>query len=93
VGRASPGDQERLFFADPLALFLERARHLGPKLGPILVQLPPGWNADPERLAPPLGPGRACADARAIVGAHVRPRSRVPLARSRSGGNRRHSGG
>jgi uncharacterized protein YecE (DUF72 family) len=31
--------------------FLGRARHLGPTLGPILVQLPPGWDANPERLA------------------------------------------
>jgi len=30
--------------------FLERAGPLGEKLGPILVQLPPGWHADPARL-------------------------------------------
>jgi len=30
--------------------FLENASHLGPMLGPILVQLPPHWHADPERL-------------------------------------------
>src|ERR1051326_7369474 len=29
--------------------FLAPARHLGPSLGPILVQLPPRWNADPRR--------------------------------------------
>jgi uncharacterized protein YecE (DUF72 family) len=31
--------------------FLERARLLGPTLGPILVQLPPHWSCDPDRLA------------------------------------------
>jgi uncharacterized protein YecE (DUF72 family) len=30
--------------------FLARARRLGPKLGPVLVQLPPRWRADPARL-------------------------------------------
>jgi len=34
----------------PLAAFLERAEILGPRLGPILVQLPPRWGADPARL-------------------------------------------
>lgn len=34
----------------PIALFLERARRLGPALGPILVQLPPHWHADAARL-------------------------------------------
>ncbi|MFZ8843445.1 DUF72 domain-containing protein [Thermoflexus sp.] len=37
--------------ADPLARFLERARRLGDRLGPILYQLPPGWPPDPGRLA------------------------------------------
>lgn len=32
-------------------VFLERASRLGDFLGPILVQLPPRWNADPKRLA------------------------------------------
>ncbi|MFQ5690258.1 MAG: DUF72 domain-containing protein [Gemmatimonadota bacterium] len=36
--------------------FLEVARRLGPSLGPILVQLPPRWKADPERLATFLDP-------------------------------------
>jgi len=31
--------------------FLGRAGHLGPTLGPILVQLPPDWDANPERLS------------------------------------------
>jgi uncharacterized protein YecE (DUF72 family) len=31
--------------------FLRRADRLGEFLGPILVQLPPNWKADPERLA------------------------------------------
>lgn len=30
--------------------FLERAERLGEHLGPILVQLPPNWHADPDRL-------------------------------------------
>src|SRR5688572_19975955 len=34
----------------PLELFLERAEPLGAKLGPLLVQLPPRWKADPARL-------------------------------------------
>ena len=31
--------------------FLENANHLGETLGPILVQLRPNWNVNPERLA------------------------------------------
>jgi len=31
--------------------FLGRARRLGAALGPILVQLPPDWDANPERLS------------------------------------------
>lgn len=30
--------------------FMERATHLKEKLGPILLQLPPNWNVDPNRL-------------------------------------------
>lgn len=30
--------------------FVERAARLGPHLGPVLVQLPPRWGADPQRL-------------------------------------------
>jgi uncharacterized protein YecE (DUF72 family) len=33
-----------------LRRFLVRAERLGPRLGPILVQLPPRWRADPARL-------------------------------------------
>ena len=36
--------------ADTIGAFLERARHLEDRLGPMLVQLPPHWRADPERL-------------------------------------------
>jgi uncharacterized protein YecE (DUF72 family) len=36
--------------ADELALFLDRADHLGPKLGPILFQLPPTQQLEPARL-------------------------------------------
>ncbi len=35
---------------EPLGRFLEGARRLGPFLGPILVQLPPRWKVNPERL-------------------------------------------
>lgn len=34
----------------PVDLFCDRARHLGSKLGPVLVQLPPRFKAQPERL-------------------------------------------
>jgi uncharacterized protein YecE (DUF72 family) len=34
----------------PLRKFLGRAKRLGPALGPILVQLPPNWKPDAERL-------------------------------------------
>lgn len=37
--------------ADTVAHFVERARLLGPTLGPILVQLPPRWHVNPDRLA------------------------------------------
>jgi uncharacterized protein YecE (DUF72 family) len=36
---------------EPVARFLERARGLGPKLGPALIQLPPQLRIDRERLA------------------------------------------
>ena len=36
--------------AEPVARLLERARHLGEKLGPVLLQLPPTMRADPARL-------------------------------------------
>jgi uncharacterized protein YecE (DUF72 family) len=35
---------------EPLERFWTRARHLGPRLGPVLYQLPPRWNPDLERL-------------------------------------------
>ena len=35
---------------EPLRLFLDRAERLGERLGPILVQLPPGLKADAARL-------------------------------------------
>ena len=37
--------------AEPLQRFLERAVHLGVRLGPILVQLPPHFKANPQRLS------------------------------------------
>jgi uncharacterized protein YecE (DUF72 family) len=39
---------------DPVSLFCSRAERLGPKLGPVLVQLPPRLEADPDRLAAAL---------------------------------------
>lgn len=35
---------------EPLALFMDRARGLGPKLGPILFQFPATWKRDLDRL-------------------------------------------
>lgn len=37
--------------AEPLARFLDRARRLEDRLGPVLYQLPPKWKANPDRLA------------------------------------------
>ena len=37
--------------ADEVDLFMSRARHLGPKLGPVLFQLPPTQQLDLPRLA------------------------------------------
>lgn len=39
---------------EPVATLLERARRLGGALGPVLVQLPPNFKANPERLAQAL---------------------------------------
>ena len=36
--------------AEPVHRFLERATELGPRLGPVLIQLPPRFEAVPERL-------------------------------------------
>jgi len=38
----------------PVDLFFDRACHLGPRLGPVLVQLPPSLRAEPARLADTL---------------------------------------
>lgn len=40
--------------AEPVARFIERARCLGPKFGPVLVQLPPTLTRDVERLGAAL---------------------------------------
>jgi len=40
--------------ADPVARYVERATGLGPKLGPVLLQLPPNLRADTGRLAETL---------------------------------------
>ena len=39
---------------EPVARFLDRARGLGPKLGPVLLQLPPQFRLDAGRLATTL---------------------------------------
>lgn len=36
--------------AEPVQRFIERAEGLGQKCGPILLQLPPNYNANPQRL-------------------------------------------
>ena len=41
--------------AEPVRRFLERADELGPRLGPVLIQLPPRFQAVPERLEETLG--------------------------------------
>jgi uncharacterized protein YecE (DUF72 family) len=55
----------RLKFVDkPLAYFCETAAGLGPKLGPLLFQLPPNFKKDTERLRyflPLLPAGVRCA--------------------------------
>ena len=40
--------------AEPVQRFLDRARGLGRKFGPVLIQLPPQLRADPDRLAATL---------------------------------------
>jgi uncharacterized protein YecE (DUF72 family) len=40
---------------EPIRRFLDRARRLREFLGPILVQLPPRWNVDVDRLVGFLG--------------------------------------
>ena len=40
--------------AEAVTRFVDRARHLGPKLGPVLVQLPPNLRADTGALASTL---------------------------------------
>jgi len=42
--------------AESIGRFLERAERLEEHLGPILVQLPPRWRADPDRLGAFLEP-------------------------------------
>jgi uncharacterized protein YecE (DUF72 family) len=58
-----------------LAYFFERADALDPRMGPVLVQLPPRWRADPGRLDAFL----AAAPRRRDVAVEVRdPRWLVP---------------
>jgi uncharacterized protein YecE (DUF72 family) len=39
---------------EPVGRFMDQARNLGPKLGPVLIQLPPGFHVDAARLADTL---------------------------------------
>ena len=55
---------------DPLARFFDNARHLGPRLGPILYQLPPRWPVNLERFEIFL---RALAPAARAAGLQTRP--------------------
>lgn len=41
--------------AEPVGRLMERAGELGPRLGPVLLQLPPNMRADPDRLDETLG--------------------------------------
>ena len=46
---------------EPVDLFVSRAKRLGPRLGPVLLQLPPNLPAAPDRLAETLQAfGRRC---------------------------------
>ena len=40
---------------EPVDLFVSRAKRLGPRLGPVLLQLPPNLPAAPDRLEETLG--------------------------------------
>ncbi len=53
---------------EPVARLLGRAAGLGPKLGPVLLQLPPDMRADPNRLEAAL----ACFPARVRVAVEFR---------------------
>ena len=59
--------------AEPVARFLAAASALGAKLGPILVQLPPAFTAEPGRLDACLSEFRAAA----LPGSHGPPRVAV----------------
>jgi uncharacterized protein YecE (DUF72 family) len=79
---------------DPIKRFLERASRLGEFIGPILVQLPPHWRVDTERLTTFLS---QCGNAETVP---LRMRGRlcdVTLSRPCRGGVRklahRHAGG
>jgi uncharacterized protein YecE (DUF72 family) len=60
--------------ADPLERFFENAKQLGPRLGPILYQLPPRWPLNLERFETFL---RAIAPAARAAGVRTRPSSVV----------------
>ena len=46
---------------EPVDLFVSRAKRLGPRLGPVLLQLPPNLPAAPDRLEETLAAfGRRC---------------------------------
>ena len=49
-GEPFPYPYEKLKDPHPLVRLFDRAKHLGPHLGPVLYQLPPHWPVDLDRL-------------------------------------------
>ncbi len=60
---------------EPVARFCDHARHLGEKLGPVLLQLPPSMQIDLDRLAGLLAPLRR--EASPFAGSPKLPRTAV----------------
>jgi uncharacterized protein YecE (DUF72 family) len=57
--------------AEPVARLLGAAAGLGPKLGPVLLQLPPTMKADPDALAACLEAFRTAAGAQGVPGPQI----------------------
>jgi uncharacterized protein YecE (DUF72 family) len=57
--------------AEPVARLLGAAAGLGPKLGPVLLQLPPTLKADPDALDVCLGAFRTAAGAQGVQGPQI----------------------
>ena len=66
----------RLRDPEPVGRLMDHARHLGAKLGPVLLQLPPTWARPaaprPDCWAFPAGTGRGRASPRQLVDGEVR---------------------